>query len=109
MPPGLQLPRSRSLRRPIAALVIAMLTLSGLAAVWHPLHEWMHADTVGADDDCVVEMLAHGLAEAVTIVPIVASCGAFTWTEWLHPWRTVWVESLFGKSAVQEHAPPAVG
>jgi hypothetical protein len=93
-------------RRLTAAVLAALLVLLGVAAVWHPLHEHLHADADADDHECGITLLAVGHVNSDSPAGVVAPPVPVTWVALVGSPRTVWVEGLFARICVLEHAPP---
>jgi hypothetical protein len=103
-------PRLSSFRKPhgartVAAALLAMLALVMAASMWEPLHEWLHGETHGTDQECAITLYTDGNCElSFADEP---DCAALSVTVWEIPELCdTWVPNVFLSACVWEHAPP---
>ncbi len=101
-------PSLSTARRLAAGLLLAHLLAALVLAASPRLHAWLHPGEADDDDDCAVVLFLHGTVDGAAPLPLivavlVALAAVFVATTEM----AAFVPSVFTRSRVFEHAPPA--
>ena len=99
---------SRDRRQALVASSTLGAFLFALALAWAPLlHSNAHADADAGDHSCVVTLLTHGSIQQSDAAPPLTPPQPAVEVSNISTLHPAWVPSLFLRSAIFEHAPPA--
>ena len=95
------------LARSFFAAGLAVVFLWTLALSISPeLHARVHADSGQSGHSCAATLIASGNYEHPVPGPLFVAATRIAWRSHVPALTPLWVESLFLKASVLEHAPP---
>lgn len=101
---------TRSQFHAVRSLVAAILSLAFLwtlaLSVSPQLHARFHADAGQTEHRCAATLIASGHCHHAAPAPLVAGTAPIVLSSTIATLTPLWVESLFLKASVLEHAPP---
>jgi hypothetical protein len=89
----------------VVAALLAMMAIVIAAAMWAPLHQWLHGKVDDGDDDCAIALYVTGNCEP-PCVEVVICVAPMRYTPEVIEWRASWVPSVFLSACAFEHGPP---
>lgn len=91
--------------RVVVAALLAMMALVIAAAMWKPLHEWLHGNVDDGDHDCAIALYVTGSSEPPCVEVLICAVPMYFAPE-IVECRESWVPGVFLSACVFEHGPP---